>query len=83
MNHFKASIISRFAIKSLQHLSWEKDELFQVDPCPEDIFFFHTLETVGGLVKDDVKMGAVFCTLILATPGNTLSDTAKVSIILT
>ena len=65
-------------IRSLQHLSRERDELFQVDPSHDDIFFFRTLEAVGGLVKDDIKMGALFCTLILATPGATLSEASKV-----
>ena len=62
-----------YGIRSLQHLSRERDELFQVDPSHDDIFFFRTLEAVGGLVKDDIKMGALFSTLILATPGATLS----------
>ena len=72
-------LIFSYGIKSLQHLSLETDYLFQVDPSHDDIFFFRTLEAVGGLVKDDVKMGAIFSTLILATPGVTLSDASKVN----
>ena len=68
----------RYGIKSLQHLSIDKDDLRVDNPTQDDIFFFRTLETVGGLIKDDVKMGAVFSTLILATPASYLSNFSKV-----
>ena len=36
---------------------------------PEDEEFFqHTLQTVGEIVKDDVKLGTIYIFLVLATP---------------
>ena len=72
----------RYGIKSLQHLSIDKDDLRVDNPTQDDIFFFRTLETVGGLIKDDLKMGAIFSTLILATPASYLSHSSKVRIAL-
>ena len=42
--------------------------------------FNHTMQTVGEIVKDDVKLGTLYATLILATPGEELSHMTKVSI---
>jgi len=67
----------QYGIKSLQHLSIDKDDLRVDNPTQDDIFFFRTLETVGGLIKDDLKMGAIFSTLILATPASYLSHSSK------
>ena len=64
------------AIKSHKGCSWENIE--QVEPSDDKSFFFRTLEAVGGLVKDDVKLGTLYCTLILATPGSSLSDASRV-----
>ena len=50
----------------------------QVDPSNDSSFFLRTQEEVGGLVKDDVKLGTLYCTLILATPGAALSDASRV-----
>ena len=60
------------SIKNLQ------SDVLQADPSDEDIFLFNTLESVGSLVKDDVKMGTLYCTLILATPGAALSQASRV-----
>ena len=40
--------------------------------------FNQTMQTVGEIVKDDVKLGTLYTTLILATPGEELSHMAKV-----
>ena len=39
--------------------------------------FNYTMQTVGEIVKDDVKLGTLYATLILATPGEELSRGAK------
>jgi hypothetical protein len=36
------------------------------------------METVGDIVKDDVKLGTLYATLVLASPGEEQSDEAKV-----
>ena len=46
----------------------------------EDEFFFKsTLELVGRLIGDDVKLGTLYAVLVLSTPGMNLSQTARVS----
>ena len=49
-------------------------------PSDEDKFN-HTIKTVGEIVKDDVMLGTLFVTLILATPGEELSQVTKVQVI--
>ena len=44
----------------------------------DEVFFLSTLESVGNIVKDDVHLGALYSTLILATPGAKLADSTKV-----
>ena len=41
------------------------------------------MKTIGEIVKDDVKLGTLYTTLVMATPGEELSDEAKVSISIT
>ena len=36
-----------------------------------------TLEKLGGLVREDIKLGTLYMILILATPGTRLSATAR------
>lgn len=43
----------------------------------DELFLLSTLEQLGSIVKDDVKLGTLYVTLVLATPGAQLSDTAK------
>ena len=43
----------------------------------DEEFFSQTLETVGSIIKDDVKLGTLYCTLVLATPGINLSKAAQ------
>ena len=40
----------------------------------DEEFFSRTLETVGSIIKDDVKLGTLYCILLLATPGQNLSQ---------
>ena len=42
----------------------------------------HTMEMIGRLVKDDVKLGSVYCTLILATPGPYMFSSSQVLTVL-
>jgi hypothetical protein len=44
----------------------------------DEVFFLKTLESVGNIVKDDVLLGTLYSTLILATPGARLADDTKV-----
>ena len=46
----------------------------------DEVFFLTTLESVGNIVKDDVQLGALYSTLILATPGAKLAESTKVCI---
>jgi len=43
----------------------------------DEVFFSRTIETVGSIIKDDVKLGTLYCTLLLATPGPNLSKAAQ------
>jgi len=43
----------------------------------DEEFFIATLEHLGSLIKDDIRLGALYCTLILATPGPCLSKAAQ------
>jgi len=43
----------------------------------DEDFFLNTVESVGSIVKDDVQLGALYSTLILATPGATLAEDTK------
>ena len=46
---------------------------------PEDeLFYVSTLEKLGRIVQDDVKLGTLYIALILATPGAELSERARV-----
>ena len=44
----------------------------------DEEFFQHTLQTVGEIVKDDVKLGTIYIFLVLATPSVDLSQATKV-----
>ena len=44
----------------------------------DNVSLHHTMKTIGSLVKDDVKLGSVYCTLILATPGPYMPSSSKV-----
>ena len=44
----------------------------------DEVFFKKTVNLLGNIVKDDVKLGTLFMILILATPGTCLSVEAQV-----
>eukprot|EP00090_Calanus_glacialis_P047041 TRINITY_DN9527_c0_g1_i4.p1 TRINITY_DN9527_c0_g1~~TRINITY_DN9527_c0_g1_i4.p1 ORF type:complete len:389 (-),score=81.52 TRINITY_DN9527_c0_g1_i4:750-1853(-) len=44
----------------------------------DEKFFFDTVKTVGEEMKDDLKLGTLYSTLILSTPGARSSEQAKV-----
>ena len=44
----------------------------------DEEFFKETLDSLGHIVKDDVKLGEIFVFLVLVTPGDALSETTKV-----
>eukprot|EP00092_Neocalanus_flemingeri_P009419 GFUD01010133.1.p1 GENE.GFUD01010133.1~~GFUD01010133.1.p1 ORF type:complete len:492 (+),score=107.38 GFUD01010133.1:80-1555(+) len=43
----------------------------------DEELFCQTMQTVGEIVKDDVNLGTLYITLVLATPGEGLSQEAK------
>lgn len=43
----------------------------------DEDFFNTTLETLGQIVKDDIKLGTIYTRLVLATPGEEVSDDVK------
>ena len=43
----------------------------------DEDFFNTTLETLGQIVKDDLKLGTIFTRLVIATPGDEVSDDVK------
>ena len=45
----------------------------------EEMFFNQTVNMLGSIVLDDVKLGTLFMILIMATPGAALSIQAQVS----
>ena len=46
-----------------------------------ELFFVSTMDKLGRIVQDDVKLGTLYITLILATPGAELSEKARVRMI--
>ena len=48
----------------------------------EEMFFNRTVDLLGSIVLDDVKLGTLFMILIMATPGTALSIQAQVSSII-
>jgi len=40
----------------------------------DEEFFSNTLDTLGNIVKDDVKLGTIYTLLVLATPGDEVSE---------
>ena len=43
----------------------------------DDYMFNMTMEAVGDMVKDEVKLGTLYATLVLATPGEEQTYVAK------
>lgn len=46
----------------------------------DEEFFEASLSTLGGLVGGDTKLGTLFSTLVLLTPGATLSEHTRVDV---
>ena len=68
----------RNVLKSIDHFG---PRIFSspwaAQPSDEDMFN-KTMEAVGDIVKDDVKLGTLYISLVLATPGAELSQETKV-----
>jgi hypothetical protein len=68
----------RYTLKSVDHFA---PKIFNTpwacQPSDEDMFN-KTMKTIGEIVKDDVKLGTLYISLVMATPGEELSDEAKV-----
>jgi hypothetical protein len=81
----KVLFISVCLRNSLKSVDQYAPEIFNspwaIHKSDEDLFN-QTLKTVGEIVKDDVKLGTLYVTLVLATPGEELSQEAKVFFIL-
>ena len=45
----------------------------------DEDFFAKTLDSLGNIVRDDVKLGTLYMTLILASPGQSASENIKQS----
>ena len=77
--HFLDIFFIRNVLKSIDHYG---PRIFRspwaAQPCDEDMFN-KTMEAVGDIVKDDVKLGTLYITLVLASPGKELSQETKVS----
>eukprot|EP00092_Neocalanus_flemingeri_P034634 GFUD01037675.1.p1 GENE.GFUD01037675.1~~GFUD01037675.1.p1 ORF type:complete len:484 (-),score=111.17 GFUD01037675.1:15-1466(-) len=67
---------NRYAVKSVDPLSFHLTSPWALR-YEDEVFFSSTLESVGTIVKDDVQLGALYSTLILATPGAKLADSTK------
>ena len=72
--------IPRYALKSFDPFAVGQFTSPWLVRYEDEVFFWTTLESVGRIVKDDVHLGALYSTLILATPGARLSEEAKVMI---
>ena len=71
---------SRYAVKSFDPFSVGQFTSPWAVRHEDEDFFLNTVESVGSIVKDDVQLGALYSTLILATPGATLAEDTKVTL---
>ena len=71
-------LFSRYAVKSFDPFSVGQFTSPWAVRYEDEVFFWNTLESVGNIVKDDVHLGALYSTLILATPGAKLDQSTKV-----
>lgn len=44
----------------------------------DEVFFTNTLDTIGNIVRDDVKLGTLYLAITLLTPDGTISNDIKV-----
>ena len=66
------------SIKSRNHYAPKIfDSPWAKNKADED-FFEHVMQTIGSIVKDDVKLGTMYATLLLAIPNEVLFPDVKV-----
>jgi len=78
-NSFREACLAVFPDKIDQLSSFDPRKAYRFTSpwaakLEDEEFFSRTLETVGSIIKDDVKLGTLYCTLLLATPGQNLSQ---------
>jgi len=78
-NSFREACLAVFPDKIDQVSSFDPRKAYRFTSpwaakLEDEEFFSRTLETVGSIIKDDVKLGTLYCTLLLATPGQNLSQ---------
>jgi len=69
---------NRYAVRSMN--VYGPDSLFKsgwARQQSDEEMFSHTMQTLGEIVRDDITMGTLYITLVLATPGEELSHQAK------
>eukprot|EP00092_Neocalanus_flemingeri_P036357 GFUD01039580.1.p1 GENE.GFUD01039580.1~~GFUD01039580.1.p1 ORF type:complete len:173 (+),score=26.98 GFUD01039580.1:103-621(+) len=71
--YYKVFPNNRFAVSSIDPLV----AYTQFEKLQDGKFFLDTLKTTGKILKDDIKLGALYTILILSTPGANASDEAK------
>ena len=74
----KGNSSKRYALRSLDDFAIAIFKSPWAKKTEDEEFFYRTMETVGDIVRDDVKLGTLYITLVLATPGAELSQAAKV-----
>jgi len=74
---------NRYALKSIDHYALAIFESPWAARREDEVFFTETLDHLGNIVKDDVKLGTIFVFLVLSTPGENLSDLTKNDPVLT
>lgn len=74
---------NRYALKSIDRYALAIFESPWAARREDEVFFTETLDHLGNIVKDDVKLGTIFVFLVLSTPGENLSDLTKNDPVLT
>ena len=80
LQFFSSSYLSRFAVISIDPLgAFSKFTSPWATRQNDEKFFIDTLKAIGGILKDDMKLGTLYSSLVFSTPGHNLSDQTKVS----
>jgi len=77
---FEYAVIDREQVPTLK--SYGNEILFAspwAKKLSDEEFFSQTLDSLGNIVRDDVKLGTLYMLLILATPGDSASQKIKQS----
>jgi len=69
INKFDIPTLKGFAIKMFDS-PWAKT-------TEDEVFFTNTLDTIGNIVRDDVKLGTLYLAITLLTPDGTISNDIK------